>query len=90
MKQVILNCAQITQRRQLHELLAEKLEFPEWYGHNLDALHDCLTELGEDTKLILSGWKALQENLGDYAVRFVFVLHQASEENPNFRVELEN
>lgn len=25
--------------------IAEALEFPDWYGHNLDALYDCLTDL---------------------------------------------
>ena len=29
------------------EQLAEALEFPDWYGENLDALYDCLTDLGE-------------------------------------------
>ncbi|WP_026423069.1 barstar family protein [Actinokineospora inagensis] len=25
---------------------ADALSFPDWFGHNLDALHDCLTDLG--------------------------------------------
>ncbi|MEU4768224.1 barstar family protein [Actinosynnema sp. NPDC023794] len=25
--------------------IAEALSFPDWFGHNLDALHDCLTDL---------------------------------------------
>ena len=29
-----------------HEYLAEKLDFPDYYGNNLDALYDCLTEMG--------------------------------------------
>ena len=29
----------------LHRALAEGLHFPAWYGGNLDALHDCLTDL---------------------------------------------
>ena len=31
----------------LHRALAEGLHFPAWYGGNLDALHDCLTDLHE-------------------------------------------
>ncbi len=89
MKNVTLDCTQITTKEQLHGLLARELAFPEWYGNNLDALHDCLTEIGEETRLILSAWKALQENLGDYAARLVYVLHCSSEENPKFQVELE-
>ena len=33
----------------LHRALAEGLHFPAWYGGNLDALHDCLTDLNEPT-----------------------------------------
>lgn len=29
----------------IHTQLAEALAFPSWYGRNLDALHDCFTEL---------------------------------------------
>ena len=89
MKQVEISCSEIRSREQLHSLLARELAFPAWYGGNLDALFDCLTELPQETKLILTGWKALQENLGDYAVRLICVLHQANEENPQFQVDLE-
>lgn len=28
----------------LHRILARTLDFPDWYGHNLDALADCLSD----------------------------------------------
>ena len=36
-------------KQQLHEYLSVKFDFPEYYGKNLDALYDCLTEIGEPT-----------------------------------------
>lgn len=51
-----INCSDITQAKQLHQQLAEQLGFPRWYGHNLDALHDCLTELDQPTWVILENW----------------------------------
>ena len=30
---------------------SEGLSFPEWYGNNLDALNDCLTDINEETLL---------------------------------------
>ena len=36
-------------RREIHEYIAEKMDFPEYYGHNLDALYDCLTDIAEPT-----------------------------------------
>ena len=34
----------LTARREIHAYIAEKMDFPEYYGRNLDALYDCLTE----------------------------------------------
>ena len=45
MKQVILDGNILTDAAQVHDYLKEMLEFPEYYGKNLDALHDCLTDL---------------------------------------------
>ena len=58
MKEITLDCSQITDATQLHQALFTALSLPEWYGHNLDALFDCLTELEEDTHLILKNWNA--------------------------------
>ena len=53
MKEITIDCSPLRSPKELHRVLAEKLEFPEYYGNNLDALYDCLTELGEDTHLTL-------------------------------------
>ena len=55
MKRVELIASQLTDKDILHAVLQRELELPEWYGRNLDALHDCLTEL-RDVELILVGW----------------------------------
>ena len=36
-------------REQVHEYLEIKFDFPDYYGKNLDALYDCLTEITEPT-----------------------------------------
>ena len=41
--------AAVFTRREIHEYIAEKMAFPEYYGHNLDALYDCLTDITEPT-----------------------------------------
>ncbi|MGX8693745.1 MAG: barstar family protein [Methanobrevibacter sp.] len=36
-----------------HDYLMEMLDFPDYYGKNLDALYDCLCEIGVETEIIL-------------------------------------
>ena len=55
MKRVEICGAQLTTKDTVHDAMAAALELPEWYGRNLDALHDCLTEL-RDVELVLVGW----------------------------------
>ncbi len=82
MKEIIIDCKDINSRYQLHERLAEKLGFPEWYGNNLDALHDCLTDINEETEITFENYKILEENLGKYASLLSNVLRVSSGENP--------
>lgn len=45
MKQITLDGNILADAARMHDYLKESLEFPEYYGNNLDALHDCLTDL---------------------------------------------
>ena len=45
MKTVTLALARMQSIRQLHKYLRTELELPDYYGENLDALYDCLTEV---------------------------------------------
>lgn len=46
--------------------IAKALNFPEWFGHNWDALNDCLTDL---SWLGGSGWVVIIENAKTFAER---------------------
>ncbi|MBQ2831353.1 barstar family protein [Methanobrevibacter sp.] len=35
-----------------HDYLSEALNFPDYYGKNLDALYDCLCEIEADIELV--------------------------------------
>ena len=84
MKKIILDCSQIPDAPALHRALKEALGFPDFYGHNLDALHDCLTEISEETSLTLNGF----DSLGSFRTGFRIVLNAAEEENPHLYVYL--
>ena len=76
----------IKNRDDLHRAFSEALIFPDCYGNNLDALHDCLTSLFEETEICISNRDMLKENLGDYAMKFEKCIEESSEENPRIKV----
>ena len=87
MRELTINGREITDKQTLHDYIAQGLLFPEWYGGNLDALNDCLTEIGEETVIRISDFGALRDNLGSYADKLKKVLRCASAENGKITVE---
>ena len=83
---VLLDGNAILDRETLHETLATGLCLPPWYGRNLDALYDCLTDVREETVVILRDRAALEEHLGGYGRRFLKLLEEVSRENPHIRL----
>ena len=86
---VRIDGAEILSRDDLHDALSRQLSLPEYYGRNLDALYDCLTELSEPTELHLVHKAELTVNLGIYAEVFETVLRDACAENACLRLSLE-
>lgn len=78
---IVLDASKIRDRHALHRMLAEKLCLPEWYGGNLDALHDCLTDMAEPVELEIIHAEALDAALGGYARAFYRTLSDSAAEN---------
>jgi RNAse (barnase) inhibitor barstar len=72
----------------LHSALAATLGFPDWYGANLDALWDCLTDLAEPTVLLWDGWGPLARSAPERFAKLLRVLHDRTVEVPPFAVLL--
>lgn len=77
-----INCCNVSDGKQLHQKLARLLNFPDWYGYNLDALFDCITELPVPTCLFLSSW----DHTSPWASGFEAVLTDAQESCPELTV----
>lgn len=70
-------------RSDLHDLFADTLSLPEWYGRNLDALHDCLTSISEDVQITVCA-EELIGSLGERYVRqLTRLLRDSAAENPH-------
>ena len=86
MKEITINCAGIGTMAEIHDLLSRELCFPDWYGRNLDALHDCLCSLGQDTRLNFLHFSALPFPTGG----LLKVLADCENQNPHLEISLVN
>lgn len=87
MEPILLNGSGLTDQASLHTLLVQKLSLPTWYGKNLDALFDCLTDIAEETTIRFHNWE--DTGLGPYADRVLRVFQDAAEENPHLHISIE-
>ncbi len=87
-KRVTLSGNKMTSREVLHTYLAKKLAFPSYYGKNLDALHDCLTERSTPLHITVTYTERLKEHLGDYGETLLRVLQDATEENKHISISI--
>ena len=83
MKRIELDLSEVALRYELHLALRNAFGFPEYYGMNLDALHDCLTDIREDTEISIKGTENLISSLGKYGEIALKVIKISAEENPH-------
>ena len=86
---ILLDGRAMTDRVTAHTHLAERMELPEYYGRNLDALYDVLTEIGEETEIVLTDPAAVVEQMGKYGEALLATMQEAAEENPKLIVTLQ-
>ena len=86
MNRVQLSAAAWDTPEKAHADLARALKFPDYYGHNLDALHDCLTELS-DTQLVITDCAAVSGQMEKWP-GFLSVFFDSAGENPGLDIRL--
>ena len=78
---VILDVSRMGTKQSAHEHLQERLALPGYYGKNLDALYDCLTELpGTEVEFV----NFPEEET--YFAKVLRVFQDAAEENPHLKL----
>lgn len=75
---IILDAEKMMTRSLAHPYLKEMLNFPDYYGNNLDALYDCLTDLGP-TQI----WIENEQKGGDFFRKILRVFKDAHRSNPD-------
>lgn len=87
-RRVTLSGNKMKTKEAMHAYLAKKLKFPAYYGKNLDALHDCLGEIGNPLRITVTYTERLIEELGEYGETFLEVLKDSAKENKNLSLML--
>jgi len=86
---VTINVCNVKTSQELHSLLKESLEFPDFYGENWDAFWDAITGLVELPMVLqFISWSNLKEKLPADANALLECLNDFNEEYPNEKREL--
>ena len=88
MKNVLICAADYDNISQVHQELAEKLGFPPYYGANLDALYDVLTEADEAMRIEISFEGAEDPSMIHALLDMINVMMEAEKENKELTLVL--
>lgn len=90
-REAYVNAACCASREQLHAHLKESLGFPDYYGANLSALADCLSEASDYLLIDVSlSEDEFEPDMWEYLIRFVQVCAREALSNQNVSLIVEN
>ena len=82
MKTIVIDGGMMFTREAAHDYLALRLGFPDYYGRNLDALYDLLSEFAQPTRLVIYRHWELDAALGTYGAALLETMADAARDNP--------
>lgn len=84
-----IDLAGLDSRNALHERLRAALPLPDWYGNNLDALYDALSELPGPFELIFKNASRADESAADYLAALRRLCDDLTDTRPEITVRFE-
>ena len=86
-----LTAAECTSEKGIHDYLKEQLNFPDYYGGNLAALADCLSEMGQPVLITLCiDEDDLEPGMQAYILRLSQVCAREAMANENVSLIIEH
>lgn len=78
----------IESKEEFHKVLERELPLPEYYGRNLDALYDVLTEVSEDWNIIFYNSARVKLCMEKYYNSFEKLCKNVMHECENIRIRI--
>ena len=90
MKQIILEGKKFVDSVTTHEILKDLFNFPDYYGKNLNAFWDCITDwyIDDNAQIIWKDFNVSQNNIGEEADILLQLFQEASEEYGDLTIEV--
>ena len=85
---VILDGEKLRSDADVHDILSRAFNFPPYYGRNLDALWDCLTEFCEPICVRFINYDSAAEHLGGFAAGLKALFEDAQNAIAHFSFEI--
>ena len=93
MKIIVIDFSKCKYPMDLHNEIRKKLELPEWYGNNLDALWDMLTVFIEtpiEITVIYKPENKAAENLKENVLKVIETFKEAAQEDEEIKFSYES
>lgn len=90
MEEIFLDGYKMISKSETHKYIKKMLNFPDYYGENLDALWDILSTKSKIISIFLLHEEKIYENLGDYGKQLIDVFQEAANSNTNIKFTLFN
>lgn len=88
MKNIIINGKHMTNRQTVHLYLKYKLDLKDYYGNNLDALWDVLSDYDVSLKICLINKDVMIKELNGYGQSIIDLFQDVSKENKNIAFKI--
>lgn len=81
MQEVRVNGGEFDTLKEVHEYLARELDFPGYYGKNLSALYDVLTDICDDVRIVMDLTETEDDKVLEGLEKMVEVMNDAADSN---------
>ena len=80
---IILDGREFRDRKTSHSYIKEKFKLADYYGMNLDALWDSLSQTSDELRIVIVNKDQFIKSLGEYGLELIKLFEELDEELDN-------